>query len=60
MRFYNILKPLSSKYIKEMYNINIIFDTKTWKKEVMVTLPMAPIFVNVPNQAYQGLIVHYL
>jgi hypothetical protein len=47
MCFHNILGTLSSKHIKEMYNINIIFDTKH-EKIVMVTLPMAPIFVNVP------------
>jgi hypothetical protein len=28
---HNILRTLSSKCIKEMCNINIIFDTKTWK-----------------------------
>jgi hypothetical protein len=27
--FHNILKTLSSKHIKEMCNINMIFDTKT-------------------------------
>jgi hypothetical protein len=32
MCFHNILKTLSSKHIKEMYNINISFDTKHEKK----------------------------
>jgi hypothetical protein len=50
------------KYIKNIIiktyfkncNINIIFDMKTWKKKTLVTVPMAPIFVNVtPNKKFK-------
>jgi hypothetical protein len=31
--FHNVLRTLSSKHICKMCNINIIFDTKTWKSK---------------------------
>jgi hypothetical protein len=33
----------------QMCIINIIFDTKTWEKQTLVTVPMVPTFVNAPH-----------
>jgi hypothetical protein len=43
--FHNILRTSSSKHMKEMCNINIIFDTKTSKTNHWM---QCLIFVNVP------------